>query len=78
MFACCILHNMILEDERDVPRLENVLGSAVVGNVALRRGMTLDEFTAHTEEIENADTHYALRGDLIENLWALKGANMHD
>ena len=77
MFACCILHNMILEDERDVPGLENVLGNAVVDNVAVRRGMTLDEFTAHTVEIENADTHYALRGDLIEHLWNLKGANMH-
>ena len=68
---------MITEDERDVPRLENVLVNAGVENVALRRGMTLDKFSAHTVEIENADTHYALRGDLIEHLWALKGANMH-
>ena len=77
MFVCCILHNMIMEDECDVPGLENALVNAGVDNVALCRGMTLDEFSAHTVEIENADTHYALRGDLIEHLWALKGANMH-
>ena len=78
MFACCILHNMIMEDEHDVPRLENVLGTAIIDNVALHRGMTLDQFTTHTEEIENEDTHYALRGDFIEHLWALKGATMRD
>jgi hypothetical protein len=26
MFACCILHKMILEDENDVVGLENILG----------------------------------------------------
>jgi hypothetical protein len=78
MFACCIFHNMILEDERDVPGLENVLGTVVLDNVALHRSMTLNQFTTHTEEIKNEDTHYALRGDLIEHLWALKDATMHD
>lgn len=69
---------MILEDEHDVHGLENILGTAVVDNVALHRGITLDKFTTHTEETKNANTHYALRGDLIEHLWALKGATMHD
>lgn len=78
MFACYILHNMILKDERDVSGLENVLGTAVLDNVALHRSMTLDQFTIHTEEIENEVTHYALRGDLIEHLCALKCATMHD
>jgi hypothetical protein len=72
MFACCILHNMIMDDEHDVPGLENVVGNAAVDNVPMRRGITLDQFTRHTAEIENADTHYALRGDLIEHLWAGK------
>ena len=78
MFLCCILHNMILEDESDVPGLENVLGNAAVDNVPMQRGITLDQFTTRTAEIENADTHYALRGDLIEHLWALKGAALHN
>jgi hypothetical protein len=31
---------------------------------------------ANTIELENSDTHFGLRGDLIEHLWAVKGANM--
>jgi hypothetical protein len=69
---------MILEDESDVPGLENVLGNAAVDNVPMHRGITLDQFTTRTAEIENADTHYALRGDLIEHLWALKRAALHN
>ena len=78
MFVCCILHNMIMDDEHDVHGLENIVGNAAVDNVPMRRGITLDQFTTQTAEIENADTHYAMRGDLIEHLWALKGAAMHD
>jgi hypothetical protein len=55
-----------------------VIGNATVDNVPMHRGITLDQFTTQTAEIENADTHYALRGDLIEHLWALKGAAMHN
>jgi hypothetical protein len=69
---------MILEDERDVSGLENVFGAATIDNVALHRGMTLDQFTTYTKEEKNEHTLYALRGDLIEHLWALKGANLHD
>jgi hypothetical protein len=69
---------MIMDDEHDVPGLENVVGNAAVDNVPMRRGITLDQFRRHTAEIENADTHYALRGDLVEHLWALKGVAMHE
>jgi hypothetical protein len=71
MFACCILHNMILEDERDVPGLENIISGLVDENVSLRRGLSFEALINHTIEIENEDLHYSLRGDLIEHLWAL-------
>ena len=73
MFACCIFHNMILDDEHDVPGLENILVGEFGGNVPLRRGLSFQELATHTIEIENKDTYYGLRGDLIEHLWALKG-----
>ena len=73
MFTCCILHNIILEDERDVPGLENII--SVDENVPMRRGLSFESLMNHTVEIENEDFHYSLRGDLIEHLWALKGAN---
>jgi hypothetical protein len=75
MFACCILHNMILEDECDVPGLENIISGLVDENVPLRRGLSFEAFMNNTVEIENEDLHYSLRGDLIEYLWAFKGAN---
>lgn len=73
MFACCILHNMILDDEHDVPGLENILAGEFGGNMPLHRGLSFQELATHTVEIENEDTHYGLRGDFIEHLWALKG-----
>ena len=63
MFACCILHNMILDDESGVQGLENVFGTAFEENVPM--------------EIEDEDMYYSLRGDLIEHLWALKGQYMY-
>ena len=73
MFACCILHNMIIDDEREVPDLENILAPHFSDNVPLRRGLSFQQLAANTREIENEDTHYGLRGDLIEHLWRLKG-----
>jgi hypothetical protein len=80
MFACCILHNMILEDEVDVAGLDDIFGDRD-GDVHarvdhLQRGLTFDQLLTSTVELENQDTHFSLRGDLIEHLWAIKGANM--
>lgn len=74
MFACCILHNMILADERGLG-LENVLGDLTEGAVPLQRGLSFEDLVTHTRELENEETHYDLRGDLIEHLWQLKGTN---
>ncbi len=43
------------------------------GAVPVERGLTFDNFVSSTIEIENSDTHFSLRGDLIEHLWELKG-----
>lgn len=80
MFAYCILHNMILEDEVDVAGLDDIFGDRD-GDVHarvdhLQRGLTFDQLLTSTVELENQDTHFSLRGDLIEHLWAIKGANM--
>ena len=76
MFAYCIFHNMILDDERDVPGLENIISGLVDDNVPLRRGFSFEALMNHTVEIENEDLHYSLRGDLIKYLWAFKGTNI--
>ena len=61
MFACCILQNMILEDERDVPELENIISGLVDENVPLRRGLSFEALMNDTVQIENKNLHYSLK-----------------
>jgi hypothetical protein len=77
MFACCILHNMILDDENGIQGLENVFGAALDNNVPIERILTFEQLLEDTREIEDEDMHYNLRGDLIEHLWPLKGQNIY-
>jgi hypothetical protein len=71
MIACVVLHNMVIEDEQ-----ENNLQPILEINAALQfgHGVTFEELAAATQEIEDEDVHFSLRGDLIEHLWALKGS----
>jgi hypothetical protein len=62
MFTCCILHNMILEDEEDVEGLEDIIPEFQVGVVPLERGLSFEDLLTSTTEIENSDTHFGLRG----------------
>jgi hypothetical protein len=39
------------------------------------RGLSFEDLLTNTVEMEDEDTHFDLRGDLIEHLWAMKGAN---
>jgi hypothetical protein len=75
MFTCCILLNMIVKDEKDVEGLEDIMPELQGDAMPCQRGLTFDDLLTTTIEIENIDAHYGLRGDIIEHLWALKGAN---
>ena len=71
MTSCIIMHNMIIEDERDVnapieeqfevpnPEVE------MVGNDNTR----FQEFLARHRKIKDKDAHIELRDALIEHLW---------
>jgi hypothetical protein len=76
MFTCCILHNMILEDEQDVEGLEDIIAELQQDAEPLNRGLSFQELLAGSIELENSDTYFNLRSDLIEHLWRLKGLNM--
>ena len=71
MTACVILHNMIVEDERD---LEFEFNYDNVGS-RVKPARDTDEITAFLEtywQIEDRDTHQ-LCNDLIEYRWQLYG-----
>ena len=68
MYACIILHNMILEDEgraicrynenEDLPNVEGV----AVGT---------QKYRMNRREVHNRDIHHALRADLVEHIYTL-------
>ena len=74
MIACVILYNMILDDKEDVEGLEDIIGDLAENNIPVDRGLSFQELTTAIHAIENSDTYYSLRGDLIQHLWSLKGS----
>ena len=71
MIACIIMHNMIIEDERGL-RLE-AFQDLDVGERSSRPHLSFREMQIRTRELKSLDHHYALRNDLIDHLWRLKG-----
>ena len=69
MRACVIMHNMIIEDERDE---EDDFNYDVVGeNVKISHGSTpeLEEFIQNYKNIKDQQIHTQLKDDLVEHLW---------
>ena len=55
MFACRILHNMIIDDECDVlPSLENILASDFNAIVSLRRGLSFQQLAAIIQHLSKS------------------------
>ncbi|XP_020245164.1 protein ALP1-like [Asparagus officinalis] len=71
MTACIIMHNMIIEDERDLNATIENWKEAPVPDVE----MVVDEnarfegFLARHRQIKNKEAHIALRDALIDHLW---------
>jgi hypothetical protein len=82
MMACIILHNMIVEDERDEYGGEQFYNFDDMGQylcnyddmgqrvtVSHNSSPELDAFIQKYKNIKNKETHYQLKADLIEHLW---------
>ncbi|XXQ32282.1 DDE Tnp4 domain-containing protein [Plasmodiophora brassicae] len=80
VLACVILHNMIIEDERDADEYE--LDDIFDGEFKfvrpdiedrLKFAMTFESLLQGSMEIRDAAAYFALREDIIEHLWNVHG-----
>ncbi|KAL5739491.1 hypothetical protein ACOSQ2_028671 [Xanthoceras sorbifolium] len=71
MSACIIMHNMIVEDERDVHAdIDNWREApAPEVDMALDENTRFQQFLTRHREIRDKEAHIALRNALIEHLW---------
>ena len=82
MMACIIMHNMIVEDERDEHRGQDDynfdnMGQYVCDYEDMGERVTvshdaapeLDAFIRNYKNIKSKETHTQLQADLIEHLW---------
>ena len=72
MTACVIMHNMIIEDERDQPEdfVYDHVGTPVEPEQDEDR---IYNFLEMHRKIEDPVAHSQLRDDLVEHLWQLHG-----
>jgi len=77
--TCVILHNMIVESERDnyaTQFLTEAVDSDIRVMPALSRPASLNEVWERMKEIRSSDVHYQLRSDLIQHLQARQLAGL--
>src|ERR1044071_1504861 len=66
MYACLILHNMILEDEGRA--ICEYFGDETQQS---QEDITDEERNANNFEIKNSQTHHNLRADLVDHIWSI-------
>ena len=72
MTCCVILHNMIVEDERDLD-LDLVYDNVGKRVKPARNPDAIRAFLQTYREIENKETHCQLQKDLIAHHWHMHG-----
>ncbi|CAL5326744.1 unnamed protein product [Camellia sinensis] len=79
MKTCIILHNMIIEDERDIPENERSAAQLETDTSNLGCQVSRDpneeyaQFMLNRQRIRSAEAHNVIRNDLIEHLWSRAG-----
>jgi hypothetical protein len=69
MRACVIMHNMIVEDERDDENDINYEGVGEKVSTSHEETPELEEFIHNYRKIKDKGSHTQLQDDLIEHLW---------
>ena len=66
MYACIIMHNMIIEDKANA-NLHVLLAPSSSHNT-LRRGFTFNDLQVITSNLQDLESYYSLRDDLVQHL----------
>lgn len=71
MTTCIIMHNMIIEDERDLDAPIEATMEVPAPDVQMVNDETsrFQEFLARFKKIKDKEAHIALRNALIDHLW---------
>ncbi|XP_063941212.1 uncharacterized protein LOC135149424 [Daucus carota subsp. sativus] len=71
MTACIIMHNMIIEDDRDVSGTFSDSTQASIPNVEMveDENVRFQDFLSRHKQIKDKEAHIALRNALIDHLW---------
>ena len=74
--ACIILHNMIVEDERDNNEMVfsyDASDGIPTPTLISERSLELLQFIHTPHRIQDRDTHSILQTDLVKHLWNMHG-----
>ncbi|XP_065082628.1 uncharacterized protein LOC135705006 [Ochlerotatus camptorhynchus] len=78
--ACIIIHNMIIENEKDDPTIceanpESNIDeiTADIHRIGPENQEKFETFLSRYKAVHDTNQHFQLRNDLIEHLWATKG-----
>ncbi|KAK3212647.1 hypothetical protein Dsin_017353 [Dipteronia sinensis] len=71
MTTCIIMHNMIIEDERDVDAAirDHMEAPTLEVEMVVDEYTQFKEFLARHRKIRDKEAHIALRNALIDHLW---------
>lgn len=73
MMACVILHNLIVEDERDMEHVDFDFDCSSEVLEVFRGECTFSEYLGRSSSIRDKKQHFRLRDDIVEHLWQLRG-----
>jgi hypothetical protein len=74
MYACLTMHNMILEVEECEDLEDLTPQTASTSSSGLRRGFSFADLQDGTTRLEDRESHYNLRDDLVQHHWDRKGS----
>ncbi|KNE87156.1 hypothetical protein PSTG_19465 [Puccinia striiformis f. sp. tritici PST-78] len=75
MTTCVILHNMIINSERDLNQEFTYDSNQATVTPNINRSPDLSSFIRNAVELRDSKAHFQLRDDLVRHLWMRKGAS---